>query len=159
MDIKSKNKSRAFGNDCYYLGMLDERAVWLEQSTWDCGWYWGCGYIEEYTRHMAPSNSKDISMHTHIDTVFKEVPFYDVEKCEEKLNFTTPHLNQSERYKLADLFKSMYTLREAAAVIGRGSSHISEIKSFDKNVDMAKSINKNLLPKVFEAIYSILNND
>ena len=65
MDITQKHKSHAFGKDVYFLGTLRGVPQWLEEPTWDCERYWGCGYIEEYTRPTLPAASRDISSHTH----------------------------------------------------------------------------------------------
>ena len=36
---------------CFYLLGRDEEGInyWLEEPSWDCGWYWGFGYVETYT--------------------------------------------------------------------------------------------------------------
>jgi hypothetical protein len=155
-DSTKKNISNAFGKNCYYLGLDGGVPVWLEQEKWDCGWYWGCGYVETYTNSKDPSLARDINCHTHINSMFKATPFYEIAKCKDELGFTAPHLTASERWKLADLFKTMYTLKEAAAVLGRGGSHLAEAPSFDKDPFTASRINNKLLPKVFDAIRVIL---
>lgn len=45
-----KQRSRAFGKKIYLLGedKCGDR-YWLEEPFWDCGWYWGFGYIETYS--------------------------------------------------------------------------------------------------------------
>ena len=64
-----KKKSHAFGKDVYLLGTINGRYQWLEAPSWDCDWYWGFGYVEEYTRHDKPSASRDIVSHTHVDSL------------------------------------------------------------------------------------------
>ena len=41
-----KRKSFAFNKDIYFLG-TDKNGVnyWLEAAKWNCGWYWGGGYV------------------------------------------------------------------------------------------------------------------
>lgn len=44
-----KEKRHAFGKDIYLLGVdADGTRYWLEAPSWDCGWYWGFGYVEVY---------------------------------------------------------------------------------------------------------------
>ena len=89
--------------------------------------------------------------------MFKSVPFYDDESnLAEKGDFVAPHLTRGERWKLADLFKSFYTLNEAAAVVAHGGSNLSDITSFTPSKAMACEINKQMLPEIFKEIYEIL---
>jgi hypothetical protein len=156
MDYTKKHTSRAFEKDVYFLGLKEGIPLWLEEPKWNCGWYWGCGYVETYTEPNKPSQSRDIDSHSHLDSMFKTSPFYDEKGCAEEIGFQAPHLTQKDRWKLADLFKTMYTLQEAAAVIGRGSSHITTVDSFGADKEMAKNINEVKLPEVFKAIRDIL---
>ncbi len=159
VDDTMKQISHAFERDCFYLGVLDGNPVWLEGEMWACDWYWACGYVESYTNKWSPNKARDVDCHQHIDGLFRDCPFWDMEKGEEKLQFLTPHLTQGERYKLGDLFKSMYALKEAAGVIGRGGSHITTVESFGPDKDMAAKINQDLLPPIFAAIKDILSPD
>lgn len=94
----NKKKSFAFGKDIYLLGR-DKYGTfyWLEAPSWNCGWYWGFGYVETYTNNRSPKNSKDISSHSHFDGLMKEN--YLVE--------TT--FNKKELYPL---FEEFYRLKE-----------------------------------------------
>ena len=54
-----KQKSHAFNKDCYLLGRgTDGSHYWLEQSTFDCDWYWSVGYIETYSNNEKSKFSK-----------------------------------------------------------------------------------------------------
>ena len=38
-----------FGKQVYLLGKNEEdRNVSLVKASWDCGWYWGFGYVQSY---------------------------------------------------------------------------------------------------------------
>jgi hypothetical protein len=64
----NKRKSHAFNKDIYLLGKNRYgELVWLESPTWDCGWYWGFGYVETYTNNKRPDLARDISSHSHFD--------------------------------------------------------------------------------------------
>lgn len=61
-----KKISRAFNKNVYLLGKDTHNTYyWLEEPRWDCGWYWGFGYIETYTYNKRPDLSRDISSHQH----------------------------------------------------------------------------------------------
>ena len=55
------------GKKHYLLGVRKEDGlkVWLQEPSWDCGWYWGFGYIEIYSK-----NQKALYEHTHFDSLF-----------------------------------------------------------------------------------------
>lgn len=54
---KGENKMRHFKkikqektNKGMLLGIRkDGQKVWLSEPKWDCGWYWGFGYLGEYS--------------------------------------------------------------------------------------------------------------
>lgn len=165
----SKQKSRAFGKDCYLLGTLkDGKTFWLKEPTWDCGWYWGAGYIETYTGN-SPATSRDIDSHTHYDSMcFKKREYYDHEKQCFRLSNEYVHilsdnddvacciLSTSEQWQLSDYMKTMYTLKAAADLFGKGSSNYTHVPVCIQDKDLAERINKIELPKIFTAIRELL---
>ena len=104
-NIMDKRISHAFGKDVYLLGKdKDNEIVWLESPKWDCGWYWGFGYIETYTNRNNPSMAKDISSHTHWDTIH-----------ENAFNaFSEKTFSENEYKELKELFVKFYKLRKKA---------------------------------------------
>lgn len=154
-----KRKTKAFGKDVYLLG-VDEQGdyIWLEEAAWDCGWYWGFGYIETYTNNKNPSKAKDIRSHSHYNgLVFhKDKNNNYLYHINEALKETVLH--DSEAWELSDLMKSFYTLSKAAAVLGKGNSHYTTTTNADlTDKDMATKINEELLPLVFARVYEILS--
>ena len=66
MKLIKKANYRMFGKNIYLIGINSEgEKVFLEQASWDCGWYWGFGYLETYTNNRQITRSKDISSHSH----------------------------------------------------------------------------------------------
>lgn len=154
-----KRKSHAFGKDVYLLGRNKYgELLWLESPSWDCGWYWGFGYVEIYTNNRYPHLARDISSHSHFDGLV----FCKNEKTGKYLyhiNDALPEtvLTDTEAWQLSDLMKRFYTLKESAAIFGRGTAHLTSITSHDStNQDMAKYINEVELPAIFDAVIDLL---
>ena len=151
-----KKKSHAFGKDIYLLGRdADGVNYWLEEASWDCGWYWGFGYVETYTNNKYPHLSRDIKSHQHFDGLFLKGAIFDSFK---ELLVETP-LSDKEIWKLLELIDTFYTLRESADFFKNGGSHISANPlMFElKNEKIYNNINQELLPHVFKEIYKLLS--
>lgn len=163
-----KKKNHAFGKDIYLIGK-DEQGInyWLESPSWDCGWYWGFGYIETYTNNRNPSMSKDIASHSHWSGLVGEQERYDYEKgCFVKGEYIH-HINQTdlitpftekESWELSDLVQTYYTLNKTAELYKHGNSYLTSTK-IDKSIsdqELVAMINKIQLPKVFKRIIEIL---
>jgi len=92
------------------LGKNDGETIYLSPPSWDCGWYWGFGYIGNENRHY------------HIDGLNKEKNIRDA---------MIEHFGDSLKIRLldvwtfAELMQTFYALKEAAEVLGRGGSHIT----------------------------------
>lgn len=152
--LLDKAKFPAFGKEAYLLGE-DKQGTryYLESAKWDCGWYWGFGYIESYTNNKRPDLARDIDSHEHADNFYSEWWGNDDSRLV-KTTFT-----ESEGWELAELLKQFYTLRESAEMFGRGSCHISTSKATQetlKDEKLAERINKEMIPAVFKRIYEIL---
>lgn len=156
----NKKKSHAFGKDCYLLGKdSDGVFYWLESPSWDCGWYWGFGYIETYTNNKNPSASRDITSHQHFDGFVgkKDAKGNYVHHINESSDLVETVLTESESWELSDLMKRFYTLRESAEIFGRGTAHLTSNTRHDStNKDIVKYINEVELPAIFKAVLDIL---
>lgn len=154
-----KRKDHAFGKDVYLLGR-DEYGdlIWLEAPSWDCGWYWGFGYVEVYTNQKHPSRSRDIQSHSHFDGLvgFKTEKGNYVHHLNESPKIQETVLTDRESWELADLMKTFYTLKEAASIYHNGNSHVSSSALSLKNADIAKQINEVDIPRVTARVLEIL---
>lgn len=155
-----KRTTKAFGKEIYLLGIRKDtnELVWLEEPSWNCGWYWGFGYLETYTNNTNPNRAKDISSHTHFDTTFfndEDMGAYD--KFREFFRETT--LTDNEIWLLVDYMKTFYTLRDAARLLYHGNSWYTSRAFIEtlKDDDLANKINHELLPALFEKIKEILS--
>lgn len=154
-----KKKDFAFGKNIYLLGAdEDGTKYWLEEASWDCGWYYGFGYIETYTNNKKPSLSRDINSHEHYDSkILKNGVCPDDFR---KIFVNTP-LTNDEIYKLNELMKTFYILKEYHAMIYMGGAHITKNSVSDllKNEDEYKRLKDVVFPALFKEIYKLLGDD
>lgn len=144
-EIKEK-----FGKNYFLLGIRkDKKKVWLEQAKFECGWYWGIGYVEVFNNHYT-----DIEEHTHFDSLFLSKDIYNsfIEYFEEMT------ISKNEVWKLLELMKTLYELRSYADFLTRGGSHITSNMFSDKikNDNELKRINNELIPTIQEEVYKML---
>jgi hypothetical protein len=158
-----KQVSKAFGKKIYLLGVgIDGKNYWLEAPSWDCGWYWGFGYVETYTNNKRPDLSRDILSHQHFEGLFSRSNKNTYDALKDFFSALT--LTDDEIWKLCDYMKTFYTLRETAEVFGRGYSYYTERAKLEivKNLDMVKTINEIMLPSIFteiEKLFTGTNNE
>lgn len=152
--IMKKEKRAILGKDNYLLGINNDGVkVWLEGATWDCGWYWGFGYVEEYN-----NNYSDIEAHQHFDGLFLEKDIYNSFKA----YFKETTLKDNEIWKLLELMKQFYTIKEYGEMMHRNGAHITSVKDSilkqhdEDNKKEYERINKIILPKLFNEIYTLL---
>lgn len=152
--------THAFGKKVYLLGLgKDGCHYWLEGPSWDCGWYWGFGYVETYTMDTSPSYSQDIASHQHFDCLFLKGP----KDCYSMFTefFDKTPLNEKEIYQLLELMETFYTLRKTAEVFVRGGSRITEnqFKGLIKNERHAKELNTIVIPPIVYGACKLLTPD
>jgi len=170
-NVLKKKTSFAFGKKIYLLGQdKDGTNYWLEEPKWDCGWYWGFGYIETYTNNSNPHLAKDINSHSHFSGFVGEQEKYDWDKgCfvkGEYINnvYDSPRLaktvfSEKEGWKLSELFKQFYLLQDMAELCHCGSTGISTVKEVKHDEDIKgwyESINSQIIPRITAEILKIL---
>lgn len=165
-----KLQDYAFRKDVYLLGK-DRQGTkyWLEAPSWDCGWYWGFGYVETYQQNWLPSKARDINSHEHANGEFKPVILDDEKRrsynsYDSDTNiFTGQYLveksfNDKEGWLLRELMATFYQLKEQAQLAGRGGMHqtTNPLADLLKDEKEAKRINEILIPAVTSKILEIL---
>lgn len=153
-----KRKSNAFGKDIYLLGQdHDGINYWLEAARWDCGWYWGGGYVETYTNNANPARAYDINSHSHFDSMFFNKPGkhgFDVFN-----EFFAEHpFTEREVWKICELLKSFYTARQYSDMLHTGGAHYTTNPAADviKAGDEYNRINNDVIPAIMSELYKIL---
>lgn len=125
------------------IGKNNKENIYLSPPSWDCGWYWGFGYL----------GNEDC--HYHVEGLAKDSNLFDGFK---KHFGNSLVVRDSQLWTLCELFKTFYILKETAEVLGRGGAHYTNnpCKDIIINTDETKRINEIVLPAIFEAIYKIL---
>lgn len=154
--------SKVINEKGYLLGVYDDDWIYLQKPSWDCGWYWGFGYL-----HGHPRNNRTWLTHTHFDSVFFDdgnctpTEFKGVSAWDRFHKFDKCTLSDDEFWLLLDYMKTFYTLKEAAAVFGRGGSHYTA-RANDakiKNTELSDHINKDILPALFKKIDALFDEE
>lgn len=131
--------------------------VFIVRPTWDCGWYWGFGYLERWN-----SRKGDIDFHIHIDSQFSEnkdgrrCNWYDGMK--DLLDQGDVFENDRQRWQFLEIVKTIYNLKMTAEVLGRGGSHYADNPLSDEiyNPMEVRRINEDLIPKLIDEMYKVL---
>jgi hypothetical protein len=107
---------------------MPDEPLYIDKHSFDCGWYWGFGYIGNKNLHM------------HIESLIKSKT-YEASKI-----FKTTKITDSEWWVIRDLFMQAYALKEAAAVYRHGGHQTTKAGVTDviKNPDMADKLNADL---------------
>ena len=153
-----KETKHVFGKDNYLLGKNhDNKKVWLEQGQFDCGWYWGFGYVETYTYKY-----NDIETHSHFSGLF-------LNKCGKscwdafKEYFKETTLSDKEIWKLLEYMTSFYTLRAYSDMLhskGSGITNNGIIGIYEiENKKEYQRINDVLIPEIMKNVYALLSDD
>ena len=128
-----------------FIGNNNEENIYLSAPSWDCGWYWGFGYLGNNNCHY----------HINRLAIKENINMFEAFK---KHFGKSLIVRDSQLWVLCELFKTFYTLKETAEVLGRGGSHFTNnpCKDLIINKDEVKRINDVVLPQIFEEIYKIL---
>jgi hypothetical protein len=123
----------------------DNNRYYLRKPTFDCGWYWGLGYL-----------ATGRGSHSHFDDYFKGTPFYDAWSYFDETPFT-----KEESYIITDYMRQLYTLREMADMLRLGNTHITRnakaLEQFaEQNEAEYKRICNVLIPTVWNALVDVL---
>lgn len=132
--------------DKVYLGTsLDNEELYLYKPSWDCGWYWGFGYVGNK------------NLHTHLNSLHPDKVIWKLKEVFQQNSFI---IKEDKDYWLfCECVTSIYQLREIAELFYRGGSHITvnPIKEDLQNLELYNKINSELIPKLIDEMYKILN--
>lgn len=129
----------------FLMGKTEEGNIYLSPPSWDCGWYWGFGYLGNRNCHY------------HLSGIDKDKNMYDALKHHFGESLTIPDCHL---WQFCELIKTAYALKETAEVLDRGGSHYTNnpCSEIIKNKEETDRINSIVLPAIFNAINNILKD-
>lgn len=153
----NKNVIMWHGRKYFLLGEgTDNRKYYLENASFDCGWYWGIGYIESFTNNRNPELSRDIASHNHFDSVIfgQRENGFDTFKKE----FPVNPFSDSEIWKICEIMKACYIARKYSDMLHIGGAHYTSNPAAEtiKNEKEYKRINEIMIPKLLDELEQIL---
>ena len=133
-------KAKADAGTC-----ADGENVWLEKHKWDCGWYWGFGYVGNK------------NYHSHFDSLLYIKDGKGAVKYEASDLFESTNITDKEWWVIRDLFVQAYALKKAAEVYQHGGHQItvSGVTDIIKNKERADQINADLA-KVLDTVWGVV---
>ena len=105
----------------------DSEPLFLEKHSWDCGWYWGFGYIGNKNTHF------------HFDSLLENTKYASE-------IFKQTNISDSDWWVIRDLFKQAYALKAAAETYRYGGHQTSRpgVTDILKSQEKADALNKDL---------------
>lgn len=146
----------------FLLGVTHEYDyVYLSDFSWDCDWYWGGGYI-----HLHHKNRATFSTHTHFDSVFfnrtsticgdNDGVYIDVVKK----SFRKSTLTEEEWWRLMDLMKQFYAIRQCAEVFQYGGHLTSRGRTEEElNQFLASELNLHIKKVIIPEVKKLLQGE
>lgn len=112
----------------------DGENIWLEKHKWDCGWYWGFGYVGNKNCHF------------HFDSLLYIKDGKGSVKYTANDLFESTKITDKEWWVIRDLFVQAYALKKAAEVYQMGGHQSTEpgVTDVIRNTALAKQINADL---------------
>jgi len=134
---------KRINGDKILLFKKDNNRYYLRKPTFDCGWYWGLGYL-----------ATGRGSHSHFDSYFKDEFFCDYD-------FDDTPFTEDEKYIIADYMRQLYRLRKMADMLHLGDTHITSkakvLEQFaEQNTAEYKRICNVLIPTVWNALVDVL---
>ena len=164
--IKKETATRK-GEKFYLLGQdTDGVKYWLVAPSWDCGWYWGFGYVQTFTKNSNPATARDIDSHQHADGVLIGKNAGNGEYVHNPIDAAIlaggATFDEREGWELGELFHQFYSLKEAAEIFHRGKANIANTEVHhdgEKCKATAEFINGEMIPAITARICEILSNN
>lgn len=146
-------------NTKFYLGInqITKERIYLSSPSWDCGWYWGFGYLGNRDCHYHINGLKKSKKYNHDKKVW-EYEFFNLYDGLKNHFGNSLQVRESHLWKFAELFETFYSLKKTAEILGRGGSHLTSnpCKDIIVNKEEVNRINEIVLPAIFDEIHNIL---
>lgn len=119
----------------------DAEPIYLYRPSWDCGWYWGFGYI---------GNDE---LHTHLNCLGDSHMFNNIKRF-----LPTLEMSDKDLWVFCEVAQTVYTLRQMADLLHTGGSRITRnpCQALLKKPEWYTHINYELIPKLIDEMYKAL---
>ncbi len=154
-----KEKINVFNDSYYLLGTgYGGTKYYLQKAKFECGWYWGIGYVETFTNNKNPVRSRDIQTHQHFKNLFLDGKHKNF--IEEKNILINSPFSEKERWKIVEIMESLYIARKYSDFLYCGGGHYTEnpAKNIIKNNQEYARINNIVIPALLEELEKILTD-
>jgi len=131
------------------LGKHGDEIEYLYDFSWDCGWYWGGGYVGNKNLHHHFNGLKEGNINLY--DAFTQ--YYSETK-----------LSEHEIWRLCDLMKQFYSYRSSAECFKHGGHYTSSGRNdAEINKDLSETINNHIktviIPEVRELLANVDNRE
>ena len=139
----------------------DNVKIYIEDPTWNCGWYWSFGYLGNRNEHYHLNSYQEKTQLLYDSDKKIKIVTEKRNKCMYDCLLADYDLNENIKnnlWKFCELAKTAYALKETAEVLGRGGSHYSPnpCELLIKNPEEVKRINEVVLPAIFKEIEKLI---
>lgn len=145
------------------FGMTESHGrLWLAPPSWDCGHYWGFGYLQNRDNHTHFSSFVGGDITAYDDEKRAWVKLRHIHNVYANPNLVECTFSEKEGWMLAELFSQFYNLKKMAEFSNRKrpNSHITDSPVYHGDMtDVAKHINDVMLPKIMDRIMLMLTPD
>ena len=131
------------------LGRNNNENIFLSPPSWDCGWYWGFGYLGNKNCHY------------HLDGLNEGKNQNSYDALKEHFGDSFIIKRDADIWTFCELIKTFYALKETAEILGRGGAHYTSNPCKDIIINKVETerINNIVLPQIFEEIFKILHRN
>ena len=138
--------------------------IYITKPKWDCNWYWSFGYLgnKNIHYHLDAYQSKDHFFKLE-DGTFKSITekrnknMYDCLLADYNLNEKI----KAKLWEFCELSKTIYALKEAAEVLGRGGSHMTmnPCSELIKNKTEVERLNTVVIPELCQTLWNLIGGN
>lgn len=144
IELIPKKLKTTSSKDMFLLGVTKDKArIYLERASWDCGWYYGFGYIETFDpQHSSHSHFEGFNEGKNQDLRSAFLEFFKGGKLT---------VTAKESWTLCELMQSFYQLQKIASLYHNGGgSGLTTNPVINENETIRKTVLKDIKKIIVE---------
>ncbi len=134
IELIPKKLKTVSNEDMFLLGVTKDKArIYLERGSWDCGWYYGFGYLETFDpQHSSHSHFEGFNAEKNQDLRSAFLEFFKGGKLT---------ITAKESWTLCELMQSFYQLQKIASLYHNGGgSGLTTNPIIQENATIRKTV-------------------